>query len=49
MLIESGAFGTLSKKPADWSDEKWNAYQGFLTLSCGGKINRKKNRKGLTY
>lgn len=50
MLINSGVFGTLSQKPADWSDEKWKAYQDVLALKAyGGKINRKRSRKGLTY
>ena len=50
MLINSSAFGTLSQKPTDWSDEKWKAYQDVLALKAyGGKINRKRSRKGLTY
>ena len=50
MLIKSGVFGTLSQKPTDWSDEKWKAYQDALAIkACGGKINRKRSRKGLTY
>lgn len=50
MLIKSGIFGTLSQKPTDWSDEKWKAYQDALAIkACGGKINRKRSRKGLTY
>ena len=50
MLIKSGVFGTLSQKPTDWSDEKWQAYQDALALkACGGKINRKKSKRGLTY
>ena len=50
MLIKSGVFGTLSQKPTDWSDAKWQAYQDALALkACGGKINRKRSRKGLTY
>ena len=50
MLIKSGVFGTLSQKPSDWSDAKWQAYQDALALkACGGKINRKKSKRGLTY
>ena len=50
MLIKSNAFGTLSQKPTDWSDEKWKAYQDVLAIKAyGGKINRKRSRKGLTY
>lgn len=50
MLIKSGVFGTLSQKPTDWSDAKWQAYQDALALkACGGKINRKRSKRGLTY
>lgn len=50
MLINSGAFGTLSQKPADWPDKKWKAYQDVLAIKAyGGKIYRKRSRKGLTY
>lgn len=50
MLIKTGAFGVLGQKPIDWSDEKWKAYQDVLALkACGGKINRKKIKRGLTY
>ncbi len=50
MLIKSGAFGVLGQKPTDWSDAKWQAYQDALALkACGGKINRKKVKRGLTY
>lgn len=48
MLIRSGAFGTLSEKPSDWSDKKWQAYQDALGMAaCGGKLRKKK--RGLTY
>jgi hypothetical protein len=30
MLIRAGAFGTLSEKPNDWSEEKWKNYQTFI-------------------
>lgn len=30
MLIRTGAFGTLSEKPKDWSDKKWKNYQTFI-------------------
>ena len=46
MLIDSGVFGTISKKPYWWSDKKWEDYQNNHK-ACGGKIKRKK--KGLTY
>lgn len=50
MLIKSGVFGTLSQKPTDWSDDKWKLYQEALNMTaCGGKINRKKVKRGLTY
>ena len=50
MLINSGVFGTLSQKPTDWSNEKWEAYRKALGMkACGGRINRKKSKKGLTY
>lgn len=50
MLIKSGVFGTLSQKPTDWSDDKWKLYQEAISMkACGGKINRKKVKKGLTY
>ena len=48
MLIRSGVFGTLSEKPSDWSDKKWQAYQDALTMAAnGGKLKKKK--RGLTY
>lgn len=48
MLIRSGVFGTLSEKPSDWSDKKWQAYQDALTMTAyGGKLKKKK--RGLTY
>lgn len=48
MLIRSGVFGTLSEKPSDWSDKKWQAYQDALGMSAyGGKLKKKK--RGLTY
>lgn len=46
MLIESGAFGTISQKPYWWSDKKWKEYQENHK-ACGGKIRKRK--KGLTY
>ena len=51
MLIDSGVFGTISKKPYWWSDDRWNTYQsnvGAVSAAEGGKIKRKKKR-GLTY
>lgn len=48
MLIRSGVFGTLSEKPSDWSDKKWQAYRDALGIAaCGGKLKKKK--RGLTY
>ena len=50
-LIKSGVFGTLSQKPTDWSDNEWKLYQEALNMirACGGKINRRKVKRGLTY
>lgn len=50
MLIRSRVYGTLSEKPSDWSDARWEAYQNAITgkgFRCGGKMKTKK--KGLTY
>lgn len=50
MLIKSGIFGTLSQKPQDWSNERWEDYKKALNgtgYSKGGKL--KKRRGGLTY
>ena len=49
MLISSGAFGTLSEKPSNWTNAEWREYQKATGAikACGGKIKRKK--KGLTY
>lgn len=30
MLIRTGAFGTLSEKPNEWSEDKWKNYQTFI-------------------
>ena len=53
MLIRSGVFGTLSEKPHDWSDDRWKDYQTYIgkyhTTAKGGKIRKKKSKKGLTY
>lgn len=50
MLINSGIFGTLSTKPQEWSDKRWNDYKKAVSgvgYSKGGKL--KKRRGGLTY
>lgn len=50
MLIKSGVFGTLSQKPQDWSDKRWNDYKKTVLgtgYSKGGKL--KKRKGGLTY
>ena len=50
MLIKSGVFGTLSQKPQEWSNKRWEDYKKALNgtgYSKGGKL--KKRRGGLTY
>ena len=50
MLIKSGVFGTLSQKPLDWSDKRWQDYQKIITgteYAKGGKLRKK--RGGFTY
>lgn len=50
MLINSGVFGTLSRKPKEWSKEEWEDYKMSVAggkYSKGGKL--KKRRGGLTY
>lgn len=50
MLIEAGVFGTLSEKPQEWSDKRWEDYKKAISgegYSRGGKL--KKRRGGLTY
>lgn len=45
MLIRAGVYGTLSEKPQDWSDERWQAYRKALTgegYKNGGKLNKKR-------
>jgi hypothetical protein len=49
-LIRAGIFGTLSEKPQEWSDKRWQDYKGALSgtgYRNGGKL--KKRRGGLTY
>ena len=45
MIIKSGAYGTLSQKPSDWSNEKWERYKKSHIRACGGKLKRRKNNK----
>ena len=50
MLIKAGVFGTLSSKPQDWSNQRWEDYQKALSrtgYAKGGKL--KKKRGGFTY
>lgn len=50
MLINSGVFGTLSRKPKEWSKEEWEDYKMSVSggkYSKGGRL--KKRRGGLTY
>jgi hypothetical protein len=50
MLIRAGLVGTLSEKPQDWSDSRWNAYKKVIEgtgYRNGGKL--KKRRDTLTY
>jgi hypothetical protein len=52
MLLRAGVYGTLSEKPANWTEKEWEAYQNYVRTGVysganGGKIKRKK--KGLTY
>ena len=49
-LIRAGIFGTLSEKPQEWSDKRWQDYKDALSgtgYRNGGKL--KKRRGGLTY
>ena len=49
MLIRSGVFGTLSEKPQDWSDRRWQDYRRVVLgtgYKNGGKL---KKRGGFTY
>lgn len=49
MLIRSGVFGTLSEKPQDWSDKRWQDYRRTILgtgYKNGGKL---KKRGGFTY
>lgn len=51
MIIKSGVFGTLSQKPQEWSNKRWEDYKKVLEgtgYSKGGKLKKKK-RGGLTY
>jgi hypothetical protein len=48
MLIRAGVFGTLSQKPQDWSQERWEDYQKAVSgegYRNGGVL---KKRKGIT-
>ena len=48
MLLRAGVYGTLSEKPAGWTDKQWFDYQMSTRKRAeGGKIKRRK--KGLTY
>ena len=50
-LIKAGVFGTLSEKPQEWSQKRWEDYKKALNgtgYRNGGKLNRKK-RGGFTY
>ena len=49
MLIRNGIFGTLSEKPQDWSDKRWQDYRRAILgtgYKNGGKL---KKRGGFTY
>ena len=49
-LIRAGIFGTLSERPQEWSDKRWQDYKDALSgtgYRNGGKL--KKRRGGLTY
>ena len=51
-LIRAGLFGTLSEKPQEWSDKRWEDYRKAVSgegykKSYGGKL--KKKRGGFTY
>ena len=52
MLMRAGVFGTLSEKPANWTNKEWEEYQKNLgavkSASNGGKLKKKK-RGGFTY
>lgn len=48
MLIRAGVFGTLSQKPQDWSQKRWEDYQKAVSgegYRNGGVL---KKRKGIT-
>lgn len=49
-LIRAGVFGTLSEKPQEWSQKRWEDYKKALNgtgYRNGGKL--KKKRGGFTY
>lgn len=51
MLIRSSAFGTLSEKPLEWSDEQWKVYKESLSedeqpKAKGGYLTIKKKKGG---